>query len=134
MPVLTRTQIATYAVAALIVVVLAVRARPWHAGMAAFVARLIAGPRAPICVLIVALVVPALASRTAARIALPIAVLAGGVVAQARIEVLDATHLTGRIGHAVDARVVLLETPRLQSFGTRVATVRLDGERVLVRA
>jgi competence protein ComEC len=116
------------------VLIQAVRARPWHAGMAAFVAGLIAGPRAPICVVIIALVVPALASRTAARIALPIAVLAGGVVAQARIEALDATHLTGRIGHAVDARVILLETPRTQSFGTRVATVRLEGERVLLRA
>jgi competence protein ComEC len=116
------------------VVVQHVRARPWHAGTAAFVAGLIAGPRAPLAVVAIALVAPMLGARSTARVALPIAVLAGALVAQGRLEAIDATHLTGRIGHAVHARVVLLETPRPRAFGTRVATVRFDGERVLLRA
>jgi competence protein ComEC len=111
-----------------------VRARPWHSGMAAFVAGLIAGPRAPLAVIVIALAAPALASRAAARVALVVAVLSGAVLAQVRIEAVDATHLTARVGHAVDGRVVLLETPRLRAFGTRVATARFDGERVLLRA
>jgi competence protein ComEC len=111
-----------------------VRARPWHVGTAAFVAGLIAGPRAALVVLGIALVVPALATRRAARIAFPVAVLVGALVAQARVEALDATHLRARIGHAVHARVVLLETPRRRAFGARVATVRYAGERVLLRA
>jgi competence protein ComEC len=110
------------------------RGRPWHVGMAAFVAGLIAGPRAPVGVIGIALVVPVLASRTAVRVALLVAVLAGAVVAQGRLAAVDATHLTPRLGHAVHARVVLLETPRRRAFGTRVATVRLAGERVLLRA
>jgi competence protein ComEC len=112
----------------------AVRARPWHTGTAAVVAGLIAGPRAPLAVVAIALVAPVLAARMPARVALPVAVLLGALLAQARLDAVDATHLTARIGHAVHARVVLLETPRLRAFGTRVATVRLDGERVLLRA
>jgi competence protein ComEC len=102
--------------------------------MAAFVAGLLAGPRAPVCVLVVAVLVPALASCASVRVALPAVVLAGAVVAQARLAVVDATHLKARIGHAVSGHIVLLETPRPHAFGTRVATVRFAGERVLLRA
>jgi competence protein ComEC len=110
------------------------RARPWHIGMAAFVAGLIAGPRAPLAVLVIALAAPALASRAAVRAALVVAVLGGAVLAQARLAAVDPTHLAARVGHAVDGRVVLLETPRRRAFGARVATVTFDGERVLLRA
>jgi competence protein ComEC len=111
-----------------------VRARPWHAGTAAFIAGLIAGPRAPLAVIATAIIAPLLSARSAARVALPVAVLAGALVGQARLEAIDATRLTGGIGHAVHTRVVLLETPRQRGFGTRVATVQFDGERVLLRA
>jgi competence protein ComEC len=110
------------------------RARPWHVGTAAVVAGLLAGPRAPFAALLAAVVAPALASRAAVRLALVGAVLAGALLAQARVEALDATRLTPRIGHAARARVVLLDAPRTRPFGARVATVRLDGERVLLRS
>jgi competence protein ComEC len=109
------------------------RARPWHVGTAAVVAGLLAGPRSALAVLLAAAVAPALGSRAPVRIALAGAVLAGALVAQARLEALDATRLTPRIGHAARERVVLLDAPRSRPFGARVATVGLDGERVLLR-
>jgi competence protein ComEC len=111
-----------------------VRARPWHAAMAALTAGLILGPRAPGGVVVAAVAASVLASRAPARIALPLAVVAGALLAQGRVHALDATQLAPRIGHAVVARVVLLETPRQRAFGARVATVGLDGEHVLLRA
>jgi competence protein ComEC len=110
------------------------RARPWHTGTAALVAGLLLGPRAPLAVPLAALAVPVLGSRTAVRLALAGAVVAGALVAQARLEAIDATRLAPRIGHAVRERVLLLDAPRARAFGVRVATVRLDGERVLLRA
>lgn len=110
------------------------RSRPWHVGTAALVAGLLLGPRAPLAVPLAALAAPALGSRAAVRLALTGAVVAGALVAQARLEAIDATRLAPRIGHAVHERVVLLEAPRSRSFGVRVATVRLDGERVVLRA
>ena len=109
------------------------RARPWHVGTAALIAGLLVGPRAPLAVLVAACAVPALASRAAVRLALVGAVLAGALLAQARVQALDATQLAPRLGHAVRERVVLLDAPRSRPFGARVATVRLDGERVLLR-
>jgi competence protein ComEC len=109
------------------------RARPWHVGTAAFVAGLLAGPRAPLAVFFAACAAPALASRAAVRLVLVGAVLAGALVAQARLQALDATRLTPRLGHAVRERVVLLDAPRSRPFGARVATAGLDGERVLLR-
>jgi competence protein ComEC len=111
-----------------------VRARPWHVALGAVVVGMLAGPRAPVALLVVAVLLPALASRGAVRIALVAALLTGALVGQARLHAIDATRLGPRIGHAVSSRVVLLETPRHRPFGTRVATVRLDGERVLLRA
>src|SRR6185312_5977047 len=110
------------------------RARPWHTGTAALVAGLLLGPRAPVAVPLAALAAPALATRAAVRLALAGAVFAGALIAQARLEAIDATRLTPRIGHAVHARVLLLDAPRARAFGVRVATARLDGERVLLRA
>src|SRR6185312_5829655 len=106
------------------------RARPWHTGTAALVAGLLLGPRAPVAVPLAALAAPALATRAAVRLALAGAVFAGALIAQARLEAIDATRLTPRIGHAVHARVLLLDAPRARAFGVRVATARLDGERV----
>jgi competence protein ComEC len=110
------------------------RARPWHAGIAALVAGLVLGPRAPLAVPLAALAAPMLGSRAGARLALAGAVIGGALIAQARLEAIDATRLAPRIGHAVRERVLLLDAPRARRFGVRVATVRLDGERVLLRA
>ena len=102
--------------------------------MAAFVAGLSRGRARRSACWASPLALPALASRAGVRVALPVAVLAGAVVAQARLAAVDATHLRARLGHAVSSPVVLLETPRPRAFGTRVATVRFAGERVLLRA
>jgi competence protein ComEC len=112
----------------------ALRARPWHTGTAALVAGLLLGPRAPLAVAPAALAAPLFASRAAVRLALTGAVVAGALIAQARLEAIDTTRLTPRIGHAVHARVLLLDAPRARAFGVREATARLDGERVLLRA
>jgi competence protein ComEC len=110
------------------------RARPWYVALGAVVVGLIAGSRAPVAVLVAAFVVPVLGSRASVRLALVAALLAAALVGQSRLHAIDATRLAPRIGHAVSSRVTLLETPRRRPFGARVATVRLDGERVLLRA
>jgi competence protein ComEC len=110
------------------------RARPWHVAVGVVVVALIAGPRAPVAVLVAAFLVPVLGSRATVRLALVAALLAAALVGQSRLHAIDATRLGPRIGHAVSSRVTLLETPRRRAFGARVATVRLDGERVLMRA
>jgi competence protein ComEC len=111
-----------------------VRARPWHAGLAAVVIGLVTGPRLPIAVVVAALALPAVGARAAIRIALVVALLGGAVIGQARLQAFDSTRLGARIGHAVNARAVLLEAPRRRAYGIRVATVRVFGERVLLRA
>jgi competence protein ComEC len=115
-------------------VVAELRARPWHVALAAAVVGLIAGPRAPVAVLVAAAVVALLGVRVLGRLALVGALLVGALAGQARMHAIDATRLGPRIGHAVSGRVVLLEAPRRRQFGVRVATVRLDGERVLLKA
>jgi competence protein ComEC len=115
-------------------IVAELRARPWHVALGALVVGLAAGPRIPVVVVVVAVVLPALASRPALRVVFVVAVLGGALFGQARLQAIDATRLGPRIGHAVSARVVLLETPRRRPYGIRVATVRLFGERVLLRA
>ena len=75
-----------------------------------------------------------LGRRGAVRLGLVVLVLAGAALADARVHAQDATRLEPRMGHAVQANVVLLEAPRQRSFGVRVATAGLDGERVLLRA
>jgi competence protein ComEC len=110
------------------------RARPWHVALGAVVVGLAAGPRAPAAILVAAAIVPVLGSHLAVRLALVAALLVAALVGQARLHAIDATRLGPRIGHAVSSRVVLLEAPRRRPFGTRVATVRFDGERVLLSA
>ncbi|MEN3283611.1 MAG: competence protein ComEC [Solirubrobacteraceae bacterium] len=110
------------------------RARPWHVSLGAVVVGLIAGPREPFAVLVAAVLVPLLGTRASVRLALVVALLAAALVGQWRMHAIDATRLGPRFGHAVSSRVTLLETPRRRPFGVRVATVRLAGERVLLRA
>ena len=74
-------------------------------GTAALVAGLLLGPRAPLAVPLPRSRRRLLGSRAAVRLALAGAVVAGALVAQARLEAIDATRLAPRIGHAVRERV-----------------------------
>lgn len=110
------------------------REHPWHMAIAAVVAGLAVGPRAPLVVLVLAIALPLLGARTRTRVALVAALLGAGIVGQARMHARDASALGPRLGHVVTGRVVLLETPRRRAFGARAAIVGLDRERVLMRA
>ena len=109
----------------------ALRARPLHVGLAAFVAGLALGPRWPLIGLLV--LAPVLARRMIVVLALAAALLGGAAVADARLAALDRSSLGPTIGHAVSVRVTLLEAPRVRAFGGREAIVGLGRERVLVR-
>ena len=110
------------------------RLRPLHLGAGGVVVGLLAGPRAPVLVLLAVPLCPLVAGRAAAALALAAAVLAGAVVAHARLAALDHTALGARLGHASAERVTLLERPRPTQFAGRTALASLDGERVLVRS
>ena len=110
-----------------------VRARPLHAAMAAAVAGLLAGPRAPVVVLGCLQLCPLVTRRGPAALAVAAALLGGAIVADARLDALDRSVLAGRLGHAASVRVWLLEPARPRPFGGRTAVVRLGRERVLVR-
>src|SRR4051794_12080560 len=109
------------------------RARPLHMGLGALVAGLLAGPRAPAAVVAGVLLCPLLTRRALPALALVAALLGGAILADARLAALDRTALTERLGHAVSARVWLLEPARPRPFGGRTAVARLGDERVLVR-
>ncbi len=61
------------------------------------------------------------------------ALVAGAALGSARVASLERSHLTEDFGHAVRARVLLLDLPRRRPFGQRTATARLRGERVVLR-
>ncbi len=104
---------------------------PRHALLAAFTVGLLAGPWwPPALALAIALVLVAVREAPLVLGAL-VALLAGAVVADARLAALDRTALV--LGE-VAARATLLEHPRTRAFGTRVAAARLHGERVLLKA
>src|SRR3954469_25416683 len=109
------------------------RARPLHMGLGALVAGLLAGPRAPAAVLAGVLVCPLLTRRAPPAPALVPALLGGAIIADARLAALDRTALTERLGHAVSARVWLLEPARPRPFGGPTAIAGRGDERVLVR-
>jgi competence protein ComEC len=105
---------------------------PRHTVLAALVAGLLTGPRAPFAlVLAVALALCAVRD-TMLMLGVIAALLTGAVVAQTRLAVLDRTALD--VPGEVAGRATLLEHPKTRAFGTRVAAARLRGERVLVKA
>src|SRR5919108_2621954 len=108
--------------------VLEVRSRPLHAAMAAAVIGLLAGPRAPLVLLSTLLVCPIVAGSGIRALALVGALLAGAVLADARLAALDRSALTGQLGHAATVRVSLLEPSRAAAFGGRTAVVGLRPE------
>jgi len=66
-------------------------------------------------------------------LALLAALIAGGLVADARLAALDRSQLSGLIGHAVRGEVTFTQAPRISSFGWS-ALGRLRDEPVLIRA
>jgi competence protein ComEC len=110
------------------------RARPWHALVAALVLGLAVGSRWPVTLLALTPVVVVLGGRAGLAVLLTGALVAGAVVGQARLAVLEHTTLRPQFGHALRAGVTLLEAPRRRAFGVRAAVVRMRGERVLMRA
>jgi len=105
--------------------------QPRHLLLAALVAGLLAGPSSA-AALAVAVTLALVAVREAwLLLGVLVALLAGAVVADARLAARDRSALV--LGE-VAARVTLLEHPRTRSFDTRVAAVALHGERVLVKA
>ena len=109
------------------------RARPLQLAVVAAVAGLLAGPRAPVLVLLAVPLCVALGGRALAACLLVGALLGGAVLADARLAVLDGTTLADRLGHATTERVTLVEPSRPRRFGGRAALVRLGSERVLVQ-
>jgi competence protein ComEC len=112
---------------------------PRHVLLGAIVAGLLAGPRSAAAVAAAALLVLALGGTRLLALSAVAAILAGAVVAQARLAALDRTALGPLIGRQLDFRATLLEHPRERAFGARVAAVRLASgpgrdERVLLRA
>jgi competence protein ComEC len=93
---------------------------PRHLVLAALVAGLLAAPLAPHVVLLLALAAAALAGRPALGLFAATAVVAGALVAQARLHALDRTQLAPLFGTTVVARAVLLEQPRLVRYGHTV--------------
>jgi len=115
------------------------RRHPRHLLLAALVVGLLTGPRAPLALAVTAVAAVALVGRPLPAVAALAVLLAGAVIADARLAALDRTALRPLLGRDVEARVTLLEHPRLRMFGTRVAAARLAsgpgaGERVVLRA
>jgi len=112
---------------------------PRHLLLAMLVAGLLAGPRSPPALLTAALLALVLTRTAAPALGAIVALLAGAVVADARLAALDRSELAPLIEHEAKLTATLLEHPRTRSFGVRVAAVRLDsgagrGERVLLLA
>src|SRR4051794_20460419 len=116
-------------------------ARPRHVVLAAGVAGLAAGPRAPALALGGAVVL--LASGAATRhpglgLCAAVAILAGAVVADARLHA-ERPATGAQLGRAIDARADVVEALRRRAFGgwSAAASVRdgaLRGQRIVLRA
>ena len=99
---------------------------PRHLVLFALVAGLLTGPLAPAAVLVAACLAAAVADRALPAIAAAVAVLAGGALAQARVDALSAGALASLEGRAIEARAILLEPVRVWRSGTAVARVRIE--------
>jgi competence protein ComEC len=88
-------------------------------------AGLLLGPVSPAAVLVAAVVAAALAGRVPLALAAVAAVLAGGALAQARVDALGPGRLPELTGERIVGRATLLEPIRRWRSGTAVARVRL---------
>ena len=107
-------------------------AHPRHALLAALVAGLLSGPRSPAMLALAAAVVLVAVPHAPLALGMLATLLAGAVVADARLGAFEATALS--VPSQITARATLLEHPRTRTFGTRVAAALVRGERVVVTA
>ena len=105
------------------------RGHPRHVVLFAFAAGLLAGPLWPPAVLLAALLAAGLARPPALPVFAAAAVLAGAVLADARLTALDAGPLTSMHGTRWEGRAVVLEPVRERGRGLAVARVRLTALR-----
>ena len=110
----------------------ALATHPRHALLAALVAGLLSGPRSPALLALAAALVLLVVPRGALALGMLATLLAGAVLADARLKALDRSALP--VPSQIAARATLLEHPRPRLFGTRVAAARVRGERVVLRA
>lgn len=99
--------------------------------LAGLVAGLLAGPSSPAALAVAIALVLVVVREPPLVLAALVALLAGTAIADVRLAAIDRSALV--LGDII-ARATLLEHPRPRSFDTRVAAVRLHGERVLVKA
>jgi competence protein ComEC len=105
-----------------------VRAHPRHVVLGALVAGLLLSGASPVAVLAAAVIAAALAGPRPVAVVAALAVLGGAVLAQARLDALDAGVLARMHGQRIAAGVTLLEPVRERVSGPAVARVRLlDG-------
>ena len=113
------------------------RGHPRHVIAGAVAIGLALSWRSPLLLAALLIAAVALAGLAQLRVrllfALLAALIAGGLVADARLTALDRSDLSGLIGHAVRAEVTFTQSPRLNSFGWS-ALGRLRGEPVLIRS
>ncbi len=98
------------------------RSNPWHVGMAALTLGLAAGPRAPVlAMLATALTLAAFARDPPRALLFVVLLLAGAVIADARLHALDGASRPTRLAPGPPAtRATLLDAPRAMRFGWRV--------------
>src|SRR4051794_41026638 len=105
-------------------------ARPRHVVLAAVVAGLLLGPLAPAAVLaglVGALLTGGALRRPALGVATAAALLAGGLVADARVRAQGRPDVRPLLGHAVDADASIVEPVRRREFGWSTAAVPQNG-------
>ncbi len=114
------------------------RRHPRHVVLAALVAGLLLVGLGPLGVLPAAAALGALGGRTRLGALAAAAVVAGALLASARLEALDAGRLAAMSGRTLAARAILLEPVRERPVGPAVARARLEagpgaGEQVVLR-
>src|SRR3954470_19494907 len=105
----------------------AVRAHPRHVVLFALVAGLLAGTHAPELTLAVAACVAALVGRLPLALGAMVAVLAGALLGEARMEALGPGPLAASVGQELSADVVLLEPLRTRANGSVAVRARILG-------
>ena len=111
---------------------------PRHILLASLTAGLLAGPRSPPAVVVLAVLAIALVPDAAVALGAIAMLLLGAGLADARLAALDRSTLGPLLGRETSVRATVLDHPRTRLFGTRVAAVRLRsapgrGERILLR-
>src|SRR3954451_596920 len=105
-------------------------ARPRHVVLAAVVAGLLLGPPAPAAILagvVAALFAGGVLRRPALALATAAALLAGALVADARVRAEQRPGVMPLLGRSVDADAVLAEPVRRRAFGWSAAALVSNG-------